>query len=40
MATTQALVRRYGELLHWWPAICERARLLESEGRGPAIRVD
>lgn len=28
-----ALIRGYGELLHWWPAIVERARRLADTGR-------
>ncbi len=31
---TRELVTRYGELLYWWPAIVERAKVLSAEG-GP-----
>ena len=30
---TRRLVRRFGDLLVWWPAIFERARVLQADGR-------
>jgi hypothetical protein len=30
---THRLVRRFGDLLNWWPAIFERARVLQAGGR-------
>jgi len=30
---TSELVRRYGELLYWWPVIVDRAKTLSAEGR-------
>ena len=30
---TRRLIRRFGDLLVWWPAIFERARVLQADGR-------
>jgi hypothetical protein len=39
LAQTQDLVRRYGELLSWWPDIIERARALAASERLPAVPI-
>jgi hypothetical protein len=39
MAQAQDLIRRYGELLDWWPAIVLRARELAAAGQLAATPV-
>ena len=39
-ARTQDAVRRFGELLVYWPALVEEARALRARGSRPAIPVD
>jgi hypothetical protein len=39
MQQAQDLIRRYGELLQWWPTIMERAKALAAAGELPAARM-
>jgi hypothetical protein len=39
MQQAQDLIRRYGELLVWWPAIVERAKALAATSQLPTLRI-